>query len=260
MKPHKVSVVLLSLLCFLPLVIYGEEGLNRKEFTLGGTVSYLKREKSGGSNQTGTLGGIRAGFDRFKRYSWYIGAETEALWGTLRGHNRFQDKLHSDFISFWGEGRFGYTFQSKCFPYLAFTPFIGGGFLEENNNFSSPSPIPIHFRTHAPYAAGGFFSWIDLGSGFEGGLNLKLKLPIDPKCHVHNDPMNPPSQQLINERLLWRIELPLSYRLNPCASRLVTISPFWELRSYGKRINYPFDFLNTRLNFWGVSVLYVIRI
>lgn len=257
MKLHKSAWIFAVL--FFPYFLCGVDLLNRSQFQIGGTLTYLQREKSGGSKQYGVPGGLRFSFDRLKRYGWYIGVEGEALWGTLKGHNQADTTLRSHFRSFWGEGRLGYTFQMKSGTQASITPYIGGGFLEENNDFVDPSPLKIRFRTAAPYVAFGALAWMNLCCGFEAGLNIKCRLPIDPKCTTSNDPFHAMSRQIIGERVQYLIELPITYRLNESGSCGITFSPFWSSRIYGGRINYPFDYLKTRLEFAGASVLLMFR-
>lgn len=250
---------ILILILFTPLLCFGSNLLNRSQISIGATGAYLEREKASGSRQDGIPVGARVIYERLKRYSWYWGVEGEILWGTLKGHAKENSTLKSHFRSYVVEGRFGYTFQKKEGSMFAFTPFVGGGYLEENSNFISPSPLKIKFKTEAPFATAGFLSWINLGCRFELGLNFKARLPIDPKCRIHNDPQNPSFNQLIGERVSYRIELPLSWSLTESGNCLLTFSPYWESRVYAGRINYPFDFIKTTLTFTGASLLFNFR-
>lgn len=250
----------LILLLYFPFSLFSECLLDTSEAALGVETCYLKREKLEGARQHGTPVGFQGYFNRFTQSGWYWGLEGEALFATLNGHGSYDTPLRSRFNSFLGEARAGYTFQDSCFPFAAATPYLGFGYLEENNNFKKPTPLSIHFKTRTPFFSFGILTRLNLGPRFEGGLNFKGRLPIDPKCYVSHDPYNAPSSQLIGERAFYRLELPFSYLLNECATRLVTLMPYWELRNYGSRLSYPFDFLKTRLEFSGVSLLFVIRI
>lgn len=234
--------------------------LHRNQFYVGPEMTHLERTKKGGARQDGSPIGVRGGYDRLKRYGWYIGLEGDYCWGKLQGHSIGEQKIRSNFSSWWGEGRFGYTFQQKCGWKASFTPFIGGGYLEEENFFISPSPISIHFKTKTPFACGGFLFWVPIYKNLEVGLNFKARFPLDLKCEVTHDPLHDDFEQLISERVQYRIDLPFTYRFSDSDNFAITFSPYWETRLYGSRINYPFDFLKTKFNFWGASLLLVWRL
>lgn len=234
--------------------------LHRNQFALGLESYYLKRTKKGGAKQDGNPAGIHASYDRLKRYGWYIGANATASWGILKGENASGMNLHSDFTTKWAEGRFGYTFQQKESMHASFTPYVGGGYLAETNNFISPTPRTIHFKTKFPYVVGGFLFWSHPFENWEIGLNAFIRYPLEPKCYVSHDDESNNFKQLIDEKLHYRAELPVSYRLDETGQTAITLSPFFESREYGTRINYPTDFTKTKFSFWGATLSLIIRI
>lgn len=248
-----------ALLCFLllslPLQISGRDlNLHRHQFFIGPEWNHLERIKKEGTKQQGNLFGLRAGYDRLKRYGWYWGLEGGCVTGSLRGHSGKGSPLHSDFTSSFIEGRFGYTFQQKACYQMAFTPFVGVGYALEQNHFKNPSPLPLHFRTYFPYGVWGFLSWMHLCGPWDIGLNFKMKMPFEPHCRVTHDPDNEPSTQMVGERLFYRVDLPITWHTPYCERLNMVVNPFWEYRHYGSRINYPFDFLKTEFTTWGLTL------
>ena len=52
------------------------------KFFLGPEIYYVRRERAGGTRQSGGIYGVKAGYERIKRKCFYLGAEV--LYGT--GH------------------------------------------------------------------------------------------------------------------------------------------------------------------------------
>ena len=253
------SFVLSSILLSIQTHANSDLGLNRNQITIGPECYHLKRVRAGGTTQQGNLYGIHLGYDRLKRYGWYWGLEGSYARGKLKGHTGDGDQIRSHFNDSFIEGRLGYTFQQKECTKIAFTPFIGGGYSVEKNNFTSPSPLPIHFKTHYPYMSTGFLSWMHLTDDWEVGLNFKARMAFEPKCHVTHDPDNEPLSQRIGERMQYRVDLPITYRAFCTDHFVITLDPFYENRHYGPHVNYPFDYLKTRITIWGAILELVYR-
>lgn len=254
------SLIILFLFFSSLNLIAGDLSLRRHQFSIGPEIYHLERERKGGTRQSGTLYGINMGYDRLKRYGWYWGIEASYAKGTLKGHTGTDAKISSKFTDQWLEARFGYTFQQKDCLELAFTPFAGIGYAQENNNFKHPSPLPIHFRTRFGFATWGFLSWAHVLEKWEVGLNFHMRIPYDPECRASHDPSHDPVTQKIGERLQYRVELPITYRAF-CNERFVlTLDPFYEYRLYGTHVNYPFDYFKTNLRLWGAILKIEYRI
>lgn len=251
-------IFFLLALCF---TLHADDlNLHRNQFSLGLESYHLKRSKQGGTRQHGNPAGLHASYDRLKRYGWYVGANATASWGILKGENASNMDLHSDFTTQWAEGRFGYTFQQKCGMQASFTPYVGGGYLVETNNFISPTPRTIHFKTKFPYVVGGFLFWFHPFENWEIGVNGFMRYPFEPKCYVSHDDNFENFKQLIDEKMHYRAEIPITYRLDCEGKNALTLSPFYESREYGTRINYPIDFTKTKFTFWGATLSLIIRI
>lgn len=224
------------------------------QFYVGPEVSHVHRKKEGGTFQNGVTYGGRFGYDYIKRYKFYIGAEGNYSIGRLTGKKTHR-RLHSNYTDANIEGRVGYTFAQKGGYRLFFTPFVGGGIGLEKNNFTQSSPIPVHFRIWYQYVVAGFLSQASFSPCWDAGINFKARFLIDARNKVSNDPDFDSVTMLVKNRMHYRVELPLTYWWNQCLSlRLV---PYYEYRQYGKQANFPFDFLETKLNVYGAVLKFM---
>lgn len=222
---------------------------------VGPEFYHVHRKREGGAKQDGLIYGIRAGYDRIKPSSLYLGFDVLYGKGTLDGHNAAGHCLKSKFSDISVEGRLGYTLTMKCRLQPSFSPYAGIGYFVEKNNFSKPRPTPIHFKNSYLYAAIGFLSQISITDRFDLGFNFKAKFPYEARCRVSNDPREDDSKQNIQEKFQYRAELPITYKFAECYDRFcLSVVPFYELRQYGHQPNYPCDFLETRLNIYGIQL------
>ncbi|MBX9703265.1 MAG: hypothetical protein K2X39_03845 [Silvanigrellaceae bacterium] len=223
------------------------------QFFLGPEIYHVQRVKEGGAEQTGTLYGVRGGFERIKRYKFYYALDglfsRGMLWGKVNGNH-----IKSKFTNSTIETRFGYTFQTKFEPWFSFTPFIGAGYLSEYNQYVHPSPIKIHFDNQFFYVPLGFLSSFYPTNQLQLGLNVTVRCYWDANQRVTHDPMFSDQEQCFEEHIQYRIELPITYDFfwkQHCLAMRFT--PFYEYRHYGHRANYPFDFLDTKFKFFGAN-------
>lgn len=252
-------------LCFLIECLLFSGGLQAKQWIktyaleayAGPEIYYIHRTKEGGAKQTGTLYGVRLGYDHIRRYKFYWGID--ALWakGILEGKTE-SDHLKSRFTDINVEARIGYTFQSKYWRCLSCTPYIGGGYFLENNNYEHPSPLTVHFKNRFSYVPVGFLSQIFITPHWSIGVNFKVRYLLEGKQHVTHDPEHKKLTQNYEEKLQYRGELPVTYfRCWKKHSLAVSLVPFYEYRSYGHRANFPFDFLETNLKLYGAMLKFL---
>jgi hypothetical protein len=227
----------------------------RHQLYVGPEFAYVNRLREGGTRQKGLLYGGRVGYDHIKRFKFYWGFEGWFGSGRLHGKSSNDNRLRSNFTDTTIEGRFGYTFQQKCGYRISLTPFIGGGYVLEKNNFIRPSPLKVHFRLHYYYGCAGFLSQATILPRFDIGLNFKAFYPYDGRNKVTHDPEHDSQNMLFKERWMYRLELPLTYHWRQ--DILLRLDPFYEYREYGKHANYPFDFLETKLRFYGATLKFV---
>lgn len=229
---------------------------------LGPEYYHLKRTRSGGTEQSGNLVGIRFSYDHIKRYHIYFGVRGLYGGGTLHGHTGTDDKIRSHWRDAQIEGNLGYTFQLKEFPYFSLTPFGGYGYFRETNKFVSPSPRHLKFTTHFGYFSYGILSNIFVTPCLSIGLNARFRTPWEPRCKITDDP-DPEINNLsliVESRLQYRIELPIiTYQNFLCNWMQFGLTPFYEWREYGKRESYPVSFLHTKIRIFGVNFLFLFQ-
>ncbi|MGK5593845.1 MAG: outer membrane protein [Parachlamydiaceae bacterium] len=222
------------------------------KFYVGPEFYRVRRTREGKSKQRGWIYGVRAGYDYIKRYKLYLGGDV--LWGQgpLRGHSP-SNKLKSTFTDTSVEGRIGYTLQNKYYRHVTVTPFVGFGYFEEKNSFHRNAPLNIKFKNRFKYGTAGFLSSLEIKPNLSLGLNFKAKFPYETKCRI-SDPELGGRSLRVKDRTHYRVEVPLSYWLCKCGHVFeLGCIPFYEFRHYGKRENYPFDFLDTKLRNYGIS-------
>jgi hypothetical protein len=220
-------------------------------------IYHVHRTRDTGTHQNGFLYGVQASVERVKRHSLYWGVEGQYARGTLRGRTGTHEKIRSTFTDDWIEARIGYTIGRRKLCHFLITPFIGYGRFNEINHFKEPSPNLTKHRIYSDYFIAGFLSQISLSKRLQVGLEFKAKIMIDPKCRVSHDRVEKyNATQMIEHRVLYRIDLPISYRL--CSDEgpwSLGVSPFFEYRNYGKHINFPADFHGTILQIYGIGFL-----
>jgi hypothetical protein len=250
----KLSVVLGVFFFYYPLLANQWIKTYSTAPCVGPEIYYMTREREGGARQSGTLYGVRLGYDHIQRYKLYSGVD--ALWATgiMDGHLH-EEKLRSRFTDINVEVRLGFTFQSKFWRAISFSPYTGIGYFWEKNNYQHPSPLTIHFSNTFSYVPIGFLSQIFLTPNLSLGLNFKVRILLEGEQHVTHDPKNKRMTQHYDERLQYRAELPTTYffcwKDHPLAISLV---PFFEYRHYGHRANFPFDFFDTKLKLYGATL------
>lgn len=222
---------------------------------LGPEIFHTKRTREGGSKQTGFLYGVHAGYDRIKRYRIYLGFDGYWAAGTLKGHSKKGIKLHSRVTDEEIEGRVGYTLQCKEGWRAYLIPFVGGGYFREINKFSH-KPLGVKFTNYFPFAMGGFIAGFFLNPRLNIGIDFKAKYMIDGKCHISNDREYDSKTLNMDSRMQYEVDLPVSYQFCTCNGRLEgSLVPFYRFRHYGGLAQFPFDFLETKFDIYGIKIL-----
>lgn len=216
-------------------------------------VNRDKAAKYDRTKQDGFLYGGRAGYDRIKRCRFYWGVDALYASGDLCGHRGKKIKLC--FTDENIEGRVGYTFQKKNGWMPTLVPFVGYGYFRETNKFKKPSPLLIKQRISFDYFALGFLSQIYPHPLWVMGLNFKARFLFNSKCKITKDPKYEDTTQNIQHKVQYRVELPITYRLNCWCDKLaVALVPFYEYRHIGEEVNFPFNFKDVKLNLYGFDV------
>jgi hypothetical protein len=227
---------------------YAEKG---HQIFAGPEIYFVKRTKEGGVEQDGVAYGIRTGYERIKRYKLYVGIDLLYAKGTLKG-KLLDAHLKSDFTDINFEERLGYTFEGKCGYRPSLTPYIGYGRIWENNDYVHPSPARFHFHNDFTYVPVGFLSRFFACPSLSIGLNFKARFILDGKNKVSNDSQFESTIQSYDEKIQYRFELPFCYQTCLIGHEIgIDLVPFYEYRRYGKRANFPFDFLDTKFIYYG---------
>lgn len=243
----------LQLKILLAFLLIGSliEQLSAIEVSLGPEIYYMKRERHGGTHQSGRMDGVRICIERFKRYGWYLGAEYFYANGELKGENTRGNKLNSEVTDNICELRAGYTLQKSESP-ASFTPLIGIGYFHETNQFFSPSPIQFHFTDSFEYVVAGFIASHNLTPCLSIGLNFRADFMIFGRSKITHDPMYEDTTLDMERALQTRVEVPISINLNQALS--AELVPFYEHRRFGGREGYPFDFVDTQFQLLGMRI------
>lgn len=225
------------------------------QFSFGPEVYYIQRKREGGTKQSGVLYGAKICYEFIKRNSFYWGIDATYAGGRISGHSATDCRVKSVFCDSNVEGRAGYTWQQKCGYRFLFTPYLGGGASLENNHFVHPSPIHVHFRLYYAYVCAGFLSQMSVSPCYDVGINVKLKYVIEAKNRISHDPCFDSSTSLVGNELLYRIEFPFTWHARP--NGYISCLPFYEFRHFGKQAGFPFDFVDTKENLYGLLVKFI---
>lgn len=227
-------------------------------FSVGPEIYFMQRTKEGGSKQHGFLFGGYACYDRIRRSALYWAAEGRYAYGLLKGHNAESDPLKSYKMDSQIEGRFGYTLNKGPSRCLWLTPYFGSGYFNGTNRFVDPSPIEYKMRVQFPYIAFGFLSKIDFRKCWSVGLDFKVKYPVGARSKItgDDDPEVDHAKFYIEDKFMYEVDLPLTYRWCwGCRTMAASFVPFYNYRHYGGHENYPFDFIDTKFQIYGVRFL-----
>ncbi len=230
--------------------------LPQHQLYIGPEIYHVSRDKNakyGHSKQRGFIYGVRASYDRIKRCRLYWGVDGLYATGDIKSHKGKKVKIC--FTDENVEGRVGYTFQMKKGWLPTLVPFVGYGYFRETHHFKKPSPLLIKQRISFDYFAVGFLSQIYPHPLWVVGVNFKARILFNSKCGISDDPDYEDTTQNMKHKVQYRVELPITYRLNCwCDHLAVALVPFYEYRHYGEHANFPFDFKDVKLNFYGFDI------
>jgi len=221
---------------------------------VGPEVYHFKRQRDGGTSQSGAISSIRVGLDRIKPHGVYIGADYFYAAGRLKGHTGSGTVLRSDLHDHIFEARLGFTYQQNECRKSFFTPFGGWGSFCEINNFTSPSPLQCTFTDTFNYIVIGFLSGVNFQALLSMGIDFKVKFMLDGQSKVTDDPLFEDITLKMENEIQCRLDLPITY--NPCNSLFglaFQLVPFYEFRHFGGREGYPFDFKDTKIYLYGAK-------
>lgn len=254
LKKIKYTFLILTLSCVIDLSAFTQE------VEIGPQIYHLRRSRDGGTNQDGTLYGARISYERLKDFGFYFGAFIDAAYGPISGKTGSGSPLSSNFTDFEAQGLFGYTISCNSRFKAQLTPFIGVGFLQQTNKFKEPSlAAPLQFQDNIEYYSCGFLATSYFNQCWSLGLRITVKWMYEGKCYVTDDPdpFIDDITQIIDNKMLFAIDLPITYKLfGECSRYKITLMPFFQTRHLGGRFNYPIDFNDTRYMTYGARLLF----
>lgn len=249
------TVVSFLIIC---LVIFPLEASHGVFLYVGPETFHMSRFREGGTNQSGRLDGVRAGFDRIKGCSWYFGADYLYATGKLKGETATGRPQRSCLTDNIVEIRCGYTFQKFICrePYI--TAFGGWGYFHEDNDFYHPSPLTCKFTDTFNYVVLGFLSGVNFTPLLSMGVNFKIRFMLDGRSRVSNDPFMEDVTIKMHNETHYRLDIPFMYC--PCSSLFQwQIVPFYEFRHFGGEEGFPFNFRDTKFNIYGARLALTYR-
>ncbi|MBS0624083.1 MAG: hypothetical protein JSS62_05620 [Verrucomicrobia bacterium] len=218
----------------------------------GAEACRMKRMRYGGTQQQGTLNGARLTYNRLAPSCIYLGADYFKGKAQMSGHSGTQKPIASEITDSILEGRFGYVFPTQAERVSLFALFTGYGSFRETNDFNHPTPLPLTFTDTFSYIPVGFLAGINVTSFMNVGLNFKAMFMLDGESHIFDEELNSSETLLMNNEINIRIELPVTLSPSDTLFNLsFAVVPFLELRHFGGREGYPYDFLDTKFNLIG---------
>jgi hypothetical protein len=245
-------IFFLTLLFLTPLESSLKDG---HRFAIAPEVYWVKRERDKGSHQTGWLGGVRVEYDRIFPCALYWGGYLDWARGPLSGKNGRGDRIKSTLTDYEIEGRVGFTFHEHWIGCFTLTPFAGWGYYRAKSDFKHPTPILVTIKDTYEYAAGGVLFRSYLTNLWMWGIDFIAKYMMDGKSRLEDREERTSETMSVAEEWQYEVNLPILYR-QCCKQREVQwgIVPFWRLKQFGGRENYPHDFFKTTYLNWGLRL------
>jgi len=223
---------------------------------IGPEFYHAKRTKDSGSKQTGWLWGGRGLYERRRHAGFYWAADAYYACGEISGKTASGSSLLSKLRDSEIEGRLGYAFCVKKDAKLTMIPYGGYGYFYSKNAFKKPSPLPYDLDICFEYgllgAEASFFPFPCL----ECGLNFKAKYMLEGKSKVKDDPDFDNFTQEIESQIQYEADLPFRYYSCLCNKQFIAVfAPFYRYRHFGGKVNWPFDFIDTKYSIYGARLL-----
>lgn len=225
-------------------------------FSFGPEGYYARRTRQGGAVSDGFMGGAYLSYERLRRCAIYWGAEYSVAYGQLTGHDASGSRQKSWLLDQNVEGRLGYNYGSKKGRRLYIAPFIGYGYFYQTNRFVDPSALTVKFRNTFPYTLVGFQTGMRLNRCWSVALLGKGKWMMDGRSRITGDAMFDNVTLSMEEKWQYEVELPIDYiRSRDRCTLNFRITPFFRLRQYGGKMDFPFDYVETRFRNIGLRLL-----
>lgn len=227
---------------------------------IGPEFYYAQRKKDGGTKQTGWLYGGRALYERRVPCGFYWAVDGYYAYGKLHGKGSSGSKLKSELTEKEIEGRLGYSFSLNPCKNITITPFGTYGYYCNKNKFVDPSPLEVTYHDSYQYGGGGISLSLPLTRCFTAELIFNAKYMFQAKSIVKDDPEYDDIKLIIENKMQYEASLPLRYATCLKGWKItIECAPFYRFRHFGERPNYPFDFIETKFQNYGVSLTAGVR-
>lgn len=232
------------------------EFIGPTRLSVGPEIYHLSRRLNGGTHQSGTLYGGQLRYDRLRDNSLYLAARGRIAKGDLIGSTGSGDHIKSVMRETEVEGRIGWSFGFCLGRPIALTPYGVYGHFHDCNHFKPPSPLTFRFRDQFDFGGGGMIASVCVLPDWQIGVDFRAAWMYEPKAKLTDDVGFPDVKMSIDPRWLYMVEVPISYDMCWCGWHgQASLVPFWERRTYGGFLNFPFDFLRTRYTLTGARFL-----
>jgi len=223
---------------------------------LGPDSFHLKRTKKGGAKQKGWLNGVYGAYERRPHGGVYTIFDGYYAQGSLKGETAAGNTLKSKMTDKKIEGRLGYSFCIQSWKKLTLIPYGGYGYSNCKNAFKAPSPLTNTYTEYFNYASAGFEISFSPCNALECGLNFNTDFMIEGKSKIEDDVDDETFRLLIENKNQYEIDLLFRYytHYNEKAFTIIA-SPFYQQRHYGGMKNFPFDFIDTKFQIFGIRLL-----
>jgi len=225
------------------------------EFYAGPEISYLERQRQTGTHQEGQINGLRVGVDRIKRHGFYLGADYLYGCGEIEGKNSREKAIFSNFSNEIIEVRLGYCLQHDWPKKQFFIPFGGWGSFTQSNQFIPPTEMICTFTEHFNFFVVGFLSGFNFTPLLSMGINFKVRFMQNSACDITDDPYFDDITMIVKDSTQYRLELPFVCKSRgPWLLTKIALIPFYELRQFGGRESFPFDYIETKYHLYGANL------
>lgn len=173
----------------------------------------------------GQFVGVNFGYEFREICCWYFRADGIWSTGTERPCPRAQ-------INDWqAEGRVGYTW-GECVPAgYAVSPYVGVGYLWQNRNYRH-----FDFRSNYQtwYVPIGVYADVEVMYGFTAGVDFAFAPFFASNIRADHSTFDFDKNRESRNRYLWRVSIPLRYKVLCGCGFEVSVEPFWEQYNFGR--------------------------
>jgi hypothetical protein len=225
--------------------------LHGHEFSYGSIIYHNERHRAGGSWQDSNLRGVRFSYQRHQKWSLYWGVEGYYAKGKAEGKTATGGRLNSTLIDSEVEGRFGYTLHLHCRACISVTPYVGFGVYDGYNNFHPLNRTAITFHNHFSFSSAGGLLELYISPCLKVGCSYTSRWMFNGTNTIQDDPTRDNIELMMNNARHEYYQFPITFR-RQCSKSAYVLTPFYQKRHYGGRENFPFNYIDTKFDIYGL--------